>query len=212
MCVCVCGRGGRPVDVYLMKPSQLLLYSTPQTTTITTSSSSPTVNSSPPTVNSSSPTVNSSTPTLSTERDGSLLLRISIGVSSAVVVLIAAAVTMISVTVYLKKQNKPMHEADTMKMDTNVAYVTSNNDMEMSGNVSYSIANCASLNNKEMEMSSNVSYSITNGKDEDNAYDYAYVSTSAENEIGITTCPNEAYTTADNILASSNQAYGMVHD
>ena len=156
------------------------------------------------------------------------------------VVLIAAAVTMISVTVYLKKQNKPMHEANTMKMDDNVAYVTSNNEMEMSGNVSYSITNGASLNNNEMEMSGNVSYSVTNGaslnnnememsgnvsysitngasfKDEDNAYDYAYdyayVSTTAENDIGITTCPNEAYTTADNILASSNQAYGMVHD
>lgn len=175
----------KPVDVYLMKPSQLLPCSTPQTTTITTSSSS-------------SPTVNFAMPTLSTETDGSLLLHISIGVSGAVVVLIAAAVTMISVTVYLKKQNKPMHEADTMKMDDNIAYVTSNNEMEMSGNVSYSINNCASFKDEDNEY--------------DYAYDYSYVSTTAENEIGITTCPNEAYTTADNILVSSNQAYGMVHD
>ena len=99
---------------------------------------------------------------------------------------------MISVTVYLKKQNKPMHEADTMKVADNVAYVTSNNEMEMSGNISYSINNGARF------------------KDEDNAYDY--VSTTAENDIGITTCPNEAYTAADSILVSSNQAYGMVHD
>lgn len=131
-------------------------------------------------------------PTSNTGREGSRSLYISVGViSCVVVVLIAAAVITISVTVWLKKrQNRPLHEVDTMKTAENVAYATRNSEMEMSGNISYGTNTGASFI-----------------KGDDNAYDY--IATTVENDI--ITSPNEAYSTTDNMFVSRNQAYGMVH-
>ena len=65
-----------------------------------------------------------------------------------------------------------------------------------------------------MKLSDNVAYSTTksaSSKDE-NTYDYVptTVSTTDGNDI-ITSSPNEVYAATENVPASSNQAYGMVH-
>ena len=40
---------------------------------------------------------------------------------------------------------------------------------------------------------------------------YKYVSTTANNDIAISTSANEAYATTDNVPVVNNQAYGMLH-
>ena len=111
-------------------------------------------------------------------------LYIYIGMSGAAVVLIVATVIVISLIVCLKKRQK----IDIVNVADNVAYGTSKD---------------------RMELSENIAYGTTTFKGNEDGYEY--VSTTVNNDIDITTSPNEAYGTTDNIPVVNNQAYGMGH-
>ena len=108
-------------------------------------------------------------------------LYIYIGMSGAAVVLIVAAVIVISLVVCLKKRQK-VDKTDIVNVADNVAYGTSKDRMELSENIAYGTT-------------------TFRGKED------GYVSTTV-NDI---TSPNEAYATTDNVPVVNNQAYGMVH-
>ena len=65
------------------------------------------------------------------------------------------------------------------------------------------------MSQTEMNLSVNVAYSAINSASFQGEYTYDYIPTTDGNDI-ITTSPNEAYSSADNVPVSSNQAYGMV--
>ena len=112
---------------------------------------------------------------------------IYIGMSGAAVVLIVATVIVISLIVCLKKGQK-MDKTDIVNVADNVAYGTSKD---------------------RMELSENIAYDTTTFKGKEDGYEY--VSTTVNNDIDITTSPNEAYATTDNVPVVNNQAYGMGH-
>ena len=107
--------------------------------------------------------------------------------SGAAVVLIVAAVIVISLIVCLKKRQK-LDNTDIVNVADNVAYGTSKD---------------------RMELSENTAYGTTTFKGKEDGYEY--VSTTVNNDIDITTSPNEAYGTTDNVPVVNNQAYGMEH-
>ena len=125
------------------------------------------------------PPVTTPTSPVTTQSRGSLY--ISVGVSGVVVVLIVAAVIVISVTVCLKKRKSKHFNTVT----DNVAYGVSEKEMELSTNAAYTAT----------------SYSNTL---QDRADTYDYVTTT--NMIRITTAPNEAYVKTSDVPVSSNQA------
>lgn len=120
-------------------------------------------------------------------------LYIIVGVCCGVLVLIAATILVISVTVclYRKRKNLPMTTTD------NIAYDVNENEMEMSGNVSYSATT----------MGDNTSVKDYEDANEDMLV-YDYVSTSAGNDI-IVPVSNVAYNTPNDVPLSRNQAYGI---
>ena len=109
-------------------------------------------------------------------------LFIIIGVSGAVVVLIAPVVFVILIISLNKWQNKLR---STVNIIENTAYGMSQNEMNLSVNVAYNSARFKG------------------------EYVYEYISTTDGNDV-ITTSPNEAYAATGNVPMSSNQAYGMV--
>ena len=111
-------------------------------------------------------------------------LFIIIGVSGAVVVLIAPVVFVILIIFLSKRRNN----LSTVNIIENTAYGMSQNEMNLSVNVAYSAINSASFQGEDT---------------------YDYISTTDENDV-ITTSPNEAYSSADIVPVSGNQAYGMV--
>ena len=139
----------------------------------------------------SSLTVSPSTQVRSSDKVDATLY-VSIGVSGAVVVVIATAAIGLCVCIimYLRKRQVKLMN---ISVTDNVAYGTSKSEMKLSCNVAYCTTQSAS------------------SKDE-NTYDYvsATVSTTDGNDI-ITTSPNEAYTATGNVPVSSNQPYGMVN-
>ena len=142
----------------------------------------------------SSVTLSPSTQVHSTDEVDATLY-VSIGVSGAVVVLIATAVIGICVCIimYLRKRQVKLVNISVTDTTDNVTYGTSKNEMKLSDNVAYSTTKSAS------------------SKDE-NTYDYVPVTVSTTDGNGIiTTSPNEAYAATGNVPVSSNQAYGMVH-
>ena len=60
-----------------------------------------------------------------------------------------------------------------------------------------------------MEFRENIVYGTTTFKEKEDGYEY--VSTTVNNDIAISTSPNEAYATTDNVPVVNNQAYGMLH-
>ena len=114
-----------------------------------------------------------------------LSVYISVGVSGVVVVLIASAVIVISVTVYLRKRN--IKHVNTYT--DNVAYGVSEKEIEMNINAAYN-ATCDS----------------TRLQNEADTHAYDYVTTT---DLRIITAPNKAYVKTS-IPVSSNQAYGMM--
>ena len=114
--------------------------------------------------------------------DGTLY--IYIGLCVAAVVLIVATVIVISLIVCLKKRQK-VDKTDIVNVADNVAYGTSED---------------------RMELSENIAYGTTTFRGKEDGYEY--VSTT-ENDIEISTSPNEAYATTDNVPVVNNQAYGM---
>ena len=98
-------------------------------------------------------------------------------------VIIAAAVIVISVTVCLKKR-KSKH---VNTVTDNIAYGVSEREMELSTNAAY-----------------NVTFDSTRLQEKADTYDYV-----ATADLSIATAPNEAYVTTDVISASTNQANEM---
>ena len=147
----------------------------------------------PPLVTTRMPLVTTLTPPVTTRKTSplpgqsgeALSVYISVGVSGVVVVLIAAAVIVISVTAYLRKRN--IKHVNTYT--DNVAYGVSEKEMEMNINAAYN-ATCDS----------------TGLQDEADTHTYDYVATT---DLSIITTPNKAYVKTS-IPVSSNQAYGMM--
>ena len=110
-------------------------------------------------------------------------LYVIIGVSGAVVVLIAPVVFVILIISLSKRQS---NLRSTVNIIENTAYGMSQNEINLSVNVAYNSARFQG------------------------EYIYEYIPTTDGNDI-ITTSPNEAYAATGNVPVSSNQAYGMVH-
>ena len=125
-----------------------------------------------------------STPPSMEEPSEDVTLYIYIGMSGAAVVLIVATVIIISLIVCLKKRQK----IDIVNVADNVAYGTSKD---------------------RMELSENIVYGTTTFKGNEDGYEY--VSTTVNNDIDVTTSPNEAYATTDKVPVVTNQPYGMGH-
>ena len=98
------------------------------------------------------------------------------GVSGVVVVLIAATVIVISVTVCLRKRNSKHVNI----LADNVAYGVSEKEMELSTNAAYNATTCDSTRVQE------------------NADTYDYVTTN----VSIITAPNKAYVKTSDIPVS----------
>ena len=156
-------------------------------------------------------------------------LYVSIGVSGAVVVLIATAVIGISVCIimYLRKRQVKLVNISVTDTTDNVAYGTSKNEMKLSCNVANSTTQSASSEDENtydyvpttvsttdrndiITTSPNEAYAATKRASLQGEDTYDYISTTDGNDI-ITTSPNEAYAATGNVPVSSNQAYGMVH-
>ena len=122
---------------------------------------------------------------MTTLSSGVQSLYISVGVSGVVVVLIAAVLVVISVTVCLRKRKSKHFNTVT----DNVAY---------------------GVSEKEMKLSTNAAYTATRYSNtlQDRADTYDYVTTT--DLIHITTAPNEAHVKTSDVPVSSNQADGMV--
>ena len=122
----------------------------------------------------------SSTPPSMKEPSEDATLYIYIGICVAVVVLIVAAVIVISLIVYLRKRQKKL-KRDIVNVADNLTYGTN----KLKG---------------RMELTENIAYGTTTFKEKDA---YEYVSTTV-NDIDITTSPNEAYATTDNVPVVNN--------
>ena len=109
-----------------------------------------------------------------------------LGLCVAAVVLIVAAVIVISLIFCLKKRQKT-DKTDIVNVAENFAYGTSKD---------------------RMELNENIAYGTTTFKGKEDGYEY--VSTTV-NDIDISTSPNEAYATTDNVPVVNNQAYRMGH-
>ena len=147
------------------------------------------------------------------------IIYVSVGASAAVVVLIAAAVTVISVSVYLKKRkNKHVNTTDNVAyhdssgqvtMESNKAYQYTTTDPATtavtSANIAYNVIRREGPHEYEA-----ISFDLTVDttpayqaiadvqstlQDEEYAYAYESVPTTAETDMGITTTPNEVYAT-----------------
>ena len=149
------------------------------------------------------------------------IIYVSVGASAAVVVLIAAAVTstVISVSVCLKKRkNKHVNTTDNVAyhyssgqdtMESNKAYQYTTTDPAIaavtSANIAYNVIRREGPHEYEA-ISSDLTVDTTPAyqaiadvqstlQDEEYAYAYPSVPTTAETDMGITTTPNEAYAT-----------------
>ena len=141
------------------------------------------------TVVTSSLTLSPSTQVHSTDKVDATLY-VSMGVSCAVVVLIAAPVIGVCVITYLRKRKVKLVNISVSDATDNVA---SKNEIKLSGNVAYSTTKSASSKGE-------------------NTYDYVPATVSITDGNGIiTSSPNEAYAVTDTVPVSSNLAYGMVH-
>ena len=112
-----------------------------------------------------------------------------IGICVAAVVLIVAAVIVISLIVCLRKRQNKL-KRDIVNVADNLAYGT--NKLK-----------------DRMELTENIAYGTTTFKEKEDGYEY--VSTTVNNDIDISTSANEAYATTDNVPVVNNQAYGMLH-
>ena len=143
------------------------------------------------------------------------IIYVSIGMK-AVVVLIAAAVTVISVLVCLKKRkNKHVnttdnvayhHSSGQVTMESNKAYQYTTTDPATTAVTSANIAYNVIRREGPHEYDSDLTVDTTPAyqaiadvqstlQDEEYAYAYESVPTTAETDMGITTTPNEAYAT-----------------
>lgn len=128
-------------------------------------------------------TTHSSSPTTSPD---SLPLYVGVGVGGGVVVL--TVVIVICVIICLRKRwSKLGGKNDSVTVSDNVMYGMRKSTMEMSGKAA---TDSATFQHKPA------------------AVIYDYISTTDENGINIASFPNEAY---DNVTASGNKTYGMVH-
>ena len=158
-----------------------------------------------------------STPAVPTQSadDGAILsLYVSVGVSGAVIALIAAAVIVISVTVCLRKRNNKhvivtiyQSSSGQVVMKTNEAYAeTRPSDSNYTDDVyAYATPPTTAI------LTSNVAYNVHNSTDV--VYDLPTSSGNRETESNIPTTTNEAYDvtckTRSGCTYTLNQAYSM---
>ena len=148
---------------------------------------------------------------------------ISVGVSGLVVLLIAVALVLISVTVCLRQRYKKK----LLTTASNVAYTTTSGGLSMNKwtpaqeHTSENVAYGAAVAQNELELSANLAYTEVKNNEaytatstgggvrvvDEEKYDYI----TGNDVIVTTTTANEAYGMSGDVSVSPNQAYGLLH-